>query len=288
MKQEIKELRTELERLEEELEDLKTHDPEDSTDERDQKWTQEHQGLFEELSSLQLAYEQGQLTWQRQLNVLTDSLLALKEQSRREARREKSFLRHIDAELIALAGRVQLRPQTEVSLGGDTLHESLSLYSVSSESAGQMTIAISKVRGLLRLLLERTIRGVIRVPHISVPSPLSGDLSNSNSSLFRKLLLNDEVLNCLSVTEREAVVYSLINAGERGADVRLEDLLSLSNQPEDSALSSISEEAPKDLLALTLEPNSPRRLGFSGLPQSEFDCSSISPCEGSSELPNNV
>ena len=59
------------------------------------------------------------------------------------------------------------------------------------------------------------------------------DISKSltdSVDMYNKVIINDEILNSLSMSEREAVVYSLINVGaslEGKKDVQIEELFNL-------------------------------------------------------------
>ena len=55
---------------------------------------------------------------------------------------------------------------------------------------------------------------------------------NKDSSILSKVLFNDDVLNNLSMSEREALVYALVNRSslkDKNQDVKLEDLLKINN-----------------------------------------------------------
>ena len=55
---------------------------------------------------------------------------------------------------------------------------------------------------------------------------------NKDSSIYSKVLFNDDVLNNLSMSEREALVYALVNRSslkDKNQDVKLEDLLKINN-----------------------------------------------------------
>lgn len=185
------------------------------------------------------------------MQSLADTLVAIKQSSHKEEEAEKKFLQQIDAELIAVAGRTQARSRDEsVSIEGDTIQDSLSEDSIMPESTSNLVNSIVKARELIKMLLERNTRPPMTIPPLTNLNPpqfenvdISKSLTESyrDSSIYNKILINDDILNSLSMSEREAVVYSLINAGagvEDKHDVRLEDLLNVSNAEEKFILSS--------------------------------------------------
>mmetsp|Transcript_12670 Transcript_12670/g.12770 ORF Transcript_12670/g.12770 Transcript_12670/m.12770 type:complete len:312 (+) Transcript_12670:213-1148(+) len=171
---------------------------------------------------------------------LADTLVAIKQASQKEEESEKKFLQQIDAELIAVAGRIQARSRDEsVSIEGDTIQDSMSEDSSMPETTNNLVNSIIKARELIKMLLERNTRPPMSIPpltNINPPNIEPLDISKSltesyrDSSIYNKILINDDILNSLSMSEREAVVYSLINAGagiEEKRDVKLEDLLNI-------------------------------------------------------------
>ena len=181
--------------------------------------------------------------------IQSETLLELKQKTLKEEESERKFLMQIDAELIAVAGRARIRSRdNSISIENDTLFDSIS--EDIPEETNQILHAIFKSREIIRTLLDKTTHPTIVIPplpQIHTPTFEIPDISKSltesyrDASLYSKILINDEILNSLSMSEREAVEYSLINSGagpEEKRDVQLEDLLNITGAEEKLVLSS--------------------------------------------------
>jgi len=273
MNKEIENLKKELSSLEKELDKVKeSHKEKEHLHELEllkhkRKWESKHARVYNEIKELQSIYETEKEKWQQQLQTLTDTLMSSKKNWKQEEKREKQFLQQVDAELMAVAARSQAKSREDtVNLDGDTLQDSMTHTSASQNSG--MLGSINKARQLIKLLLERTSKPSISVPPLPRITPPNIDPENSksltdscrDSSIYSKVVFNDEMLNSLTMSEREAVVYSLINAGnrtEQRVDVKLEDLLSITDAEEKAILSTAKIE---DLSSI-IEEDSVQELG---------------------------
>lgn len=284
MLQEIDELRLELSRLEDELQSakneqkVKEEQSKAALEVQKDKWRRKHELLSRNIKDTQTAYEAEKKKYQAQMQTLTEKLQNLREQSRKEEEEERRFLMQLDAELVAVAGRAKARLRDEsVNCESDTLQDSMCEDSPRPDSIVKLISNIAKARELLQGLLEQPLPEPSPVPPLMLSPSLqleqpnaSKTLSDSirDSSVYSKVVINDEVLNSLTMSEREAVVYSIINSGgvsEQRRDVQLEDLLNVTPEERKSLLltsakfedlSSIIEEesgcdSPRDQIALT-------------------------------------
>lgn len=281
MLQEIEDLRTELARLEDELQAakdeqrVKEEQSKAALEVQKEKWRRKHELLTRNIKETQATYEMEKRRYQGQMQSLGERLQALREQSRREEEEERRFLMQLDAELVAVAGRAKARLRDEsVNCESDTLQDSMCEDSPRPDSILKLITNIAKARELLQGLLEQPLPEPALVPALTLSPQLelpsaSKTLSDSirDSSMYSKVMINDEVLNSLTMSEREAVVYSIINSGggsEQRRDVQLEDLLNVTPEERKSLLltsakfedlSSIIEEesgcdSPQDQIAL--------------------------------------
>ena len=274
---EVAALRTELATLERDLQAardeqcLKEEQSRTALDSQKSKWTRKHGQLTQILKDLQAAHEGERRKYEAQMQTLSSRLVGLKEESRREEGDERRFLMQLDAELVAVAGRAKARLREEsVNCESDTLQDSMYEDGPRSDNILRLISNIATARELLKTLLERADREKAQVPAFNLSSSPALDLPKalSDSSLYSKVLINDEILSSLTMSEREAVVYSIINAGsgpEQRRDVQLEDLLNITPEERKSLLltsvrfedlSSIAEEddsgSPRDTLTFTL------------------------------------
>lgn len=274
---EVAALRAELATLERELQTardeqrLKEEQSKAALESQKTKWTRKHAQLTQILKDLQTAHEGERKRYEGQMQTLSDRLVGLKEESSREEVEERRFLMQLDAELVAVAGRAKARLREEsVNCESDTLQDSMYEEGPRPDGILRLISNIATARELLQTLLERSEREKTQVPAFTLSSSPALDLPKalSDSSLYSKALINDEILSSLTMSEREAVVYSIINAGsglEQRRDVQLEDLLNITPEERKSVLltsvrfedlSSIAEEddsgSPKDMLTLTL------------------------------------
>ncbi|OMJ73984.1 hypothetical protein SteCoe_27195 [Stentor coeruleus] len=255
MNEEIIKLRKELEEAENELDKVRKEyreKEENNTQliaKHKSKWEVKHCKLIKDIRSIQETYEKEKKKWQDQMLIQSETLIDLKQRTAKEEENERKFLMQIDAELLAVAGRAQMRSNdNSISVEGDTLFDGIS--SEIPEETNQILHAIFKSREIIRTLLEKTMQPLITIPPLpQVHTPtfdipeISKSLTESyrDTSLYSKILINDDILNSLSMSEREAVVYSLINSGagpEEKREVQLEDLLNLTGAEEKLVLSS--------------------------------------------------
>lgn len=255
MSDEIERLKLELAEVESELDRVRQEyqEKEETNSEliltHKTKWDTKHTRLIKEIKSTQETYEREKKLWQDQMLIQSEALNDLKRKALKEEESERKFLTQIDAELLAVANRARARSNSNsISVESDTLfdsmHEDLPL------ETSQILHAIFKSRELIRSLLEKTknpLKSIPPIPPIHTPLFDLPDISKSltdsyrDTSLYSKILINDELLNSLSMSEREAVVYSLINSGtgiEEKRDVQLEDLLNITDANEKLVLSS--------------------------------------------------
>lgn len=261
MQQEIDSLRAQLRELEQELEQAKGEfkDKEKENEQciiaQKKKWDRKHRSIIHEIKDVQDQYETELKKFQEQMQGLADTLLALKKNTEIEEQEEQRFLKQIDAELIAIAGRTQMRSRDErISYEADTIHDEICDETARSETNSHLLSSIAKARELLRDIIDRGPRPSVIVPPLpsfSSPNVDIPDISKSltesfrDASIYGKILFNDEILNSLTMSEREAVVYSLINAGsgvENRRDVQLEDLLNITHAEDRHLLSSAKFE----------------------------------------------
>lgn len=213
------------------------------------KWDIKHAKLIKEIKSVQETYEREKKIWQEQMLQQSEVLNDLKRKVLKEEESERKFLLQIDAELLAVAGRARARSNSNsISVESDTLFDSM--HDDIPEETNQILHAIFKSRELIKKLLEKTsnpLQSIPALPVMSTPVLEIPDISKSltesyrDTSLYSKIVLNDELLNSLSMSEREAVVYSLINSGtgiEDKREVQLEDLLNITDANEKLVLSS--------------------------------------------------
>lgn len=255
MQEEIISLQAELEEYEQELDRVrkeykeKEENNSDLINKHKSKWEQKHNKLIKEIRTVQKTYEKEKKAWQDQMLIQSEALIELKQKTAKEEETERKFLLQIDSELIALAGRAHIRSQeNSISLEGDTLNGSIS--EEVPDDPNSILHAIFKSREILRTLLEKTSRPMVSIPplrQVHTPTFEIPDISKSltesyrDASLYSKILINDDILNSLSMSEREAVVYSLINSGagvEEKREVQLEDLLNVTGAEEKLILSS--------------------------------------------------
>ena len=255
MLQEIDSLRTELARLEEELQAAK--DEQRTKEEQSkaalevqkEKWRRKHELLTRSIKDTQSVYEAEKRKYQGQMQDLGEKLQAMREQSRREEEEERRFLMQLDAELVAVAGRAKARLRDEsVNCESDTLQDSMCEDSPRPDSILKLISNIAKARELLQGLLEQPPPEPAFIPPLALSPSLPLDLPSASktlsdsirdSSAYSKVMINDEVLNSLTMSEREAVVYSIINSGagsEQRRDVQLEDLLNVTPEERKSLL----------------------------------------------------
>ena len=268
MNEEIINLRAELEGLELELDSVRKEYKEKEENnaqiitKHKNKWEVKHNNLIKEIRLIQETYEKEKKKWQDQMLIQSETLLDLKQKTAREEENERKFLMQIDAELLSVAGRARTRSrENSMSFEGDTLFDSIN--EGIPEDTNSILHAVFKSREIIRGLLEKSSHSNISIPplpQIHTPTFEIPDISKSltdsyrDSSLYSKVLINDEILNSLSMSEREAVVYSLINSGngpEEKREVLLEDLLNVTGAVEEKLvlssgrfedLSSIIEE----------------------------------------------
>ena len=251
-----------------------------------EKWTQKHAELSRNLKDLQSGYEEERKKYEKQVKNLSEKLEGLREKGKREEEEERRFLVELDAELVAVAGRAKAKLREDrVSWESDTLQDSMCEETPRPDGIISLISNIAKAREILQLLLDRPDQDLSHLPPLSLSTgpvldlpTLTKPLSDSvrDSSLYSKVLINDEILSSLTMSEREAVVYSIINAGsgqEPRRDVQLEDLLNITSEDRKSfhltsshfeGLSSIVEEedSPPGPLTLTL-PDEKNSLEFS-------------------------
>jgi hypothetical protein len=246
LKKELSEVESELDKVRLELK-LKEDLNSDQISNHKNKWDQKHSKLIREIRSIQETYDREKKSWQEQMLLQSETLNDLKHRASREEEAERKFLHQIDAELLAVAGRAQARSSSNsISQESDTLFDSM--HEDHPEETNQILHAIFKSRELIRQLLEKSsspLQSVPPLPPLHTPTfefpDISKSLTESYASLYSKILVNDELLNSLSMSEREAVVYSLINSGaaiEEKRDVQLEDLLNVTDANEKLVLSS--------------------------------------------------
>ena len=248
LQQELEEYEQELDRVRKEYKE-KEENSHQMISKHKSKWEQKHSKLIKEIRSVQETYEKEKKSWQDQMLIQSEALLDLKQRTSKEEDQERRFFLQIDAELLAIAGRAHTRSkENSISLDCDTLNGSLS--SEMPEDSNSLIHIIFKSREILRTLLEKTTRPSISIPplpQVHTPTFEIPDISKSltesyrDGSLHSKILINDEIFNSLSMSEREAVVYSLINSGagpEEKREVQLEDLLNVTGAEEKLAFSS--------------------------------------------------
>lgn len=320
MNPEILELTSELEELELELDKVRKEYKEKEENnvniiaKHKSKWEIKHSKLIKQIKIVQETYEKEKKKWQTQMLIQSETLLELKQKILSEEDNEKKFLMQIDAELIAVANRAGMRSrENSISIEADTLFDSMS-HEIPEETS-QILNAIFKSREIIRTLLEKNSHPSLTIPplpQVHTPTFEIPDISKSltesyrDSSLYSKILINDDILNSLSMSEREAVVYSLINSGAgpgEKRDVQLEDLLNITGEEklvlssgrfED--LSSIIEEesgveSGKERIGLTfsipeVKVNDLSSSRIKNLPADEF--SSISSNSHRSKLSGNL
>lgn len=269
MQREINELRRELASLQDELELSKQEfDTKESVNsallERQKvKWEKKHSALVTEIRSCASHYEHEKKLWQSQMQALANTLLLVKEQARSEEDHERRFLQQLDAELVAIVGRAQVRAREEsFSYEGDTPHDSMNDELQTDEGSAQLISNIAQAREVIQVLLERSSRplNVPALPSLTVQSielpEVSKSLSERDSSLYSKVVWNDDAMNSMTMSEREAVVYTLINGGRPDAkrDVQIEDLLNVS--PIEERKSVLFNSAKFDDLSSIVEEDS--------------------------------
>lgn len=270
MQKEINELRRELSSLQDELELSKQeYDSKDSVnsallDRQKVKWEKKHAALVAEIKSCASHYDHEKKQWQAQMQALASTLLLVKEQARSEEEHERRFLQQLDAELVAIVGRAQMRARDEsFSYEGDTPHDSMNEEDVQGdEGSVQLISNIAQAREVIQALLERSAKpvNVPALPSLTAQSmelpEVSKSLSERDSSLYSKVVFNDEVMNSMTMSEREAVVYTLINGGrpDPKRDVQIEDLLNVS--PIEERKSILFNSAKFDDLSSIVEEDS--------------------------------
>ena len=248
LKKELADVESELDRVRSDYKD-KEENNSDLISKHKNKWDLKHSKLIREIKSIQETYEREKKIWQEQMLGQSDTLNELKRKAAKEEENEKKFLLQIDAELLAVAGRAQARSNSNsISIESDTLFDSM--HDDLPEETSMILHTIFKSRELIRKLLEKNsnpLHAVPPLPQLHTPNfdfpEISKSLTESyrDTSLYSKIMINDELLNSLSMSEREAVVYSLINSGvaiEEKRDVQLEDLLNITDANEKLVLSS--------------------------------------------------
>ena len=310
LRAELEELELELDRARKEYKDKEENNTQLILKHKS-KWEAKHNKLIKDIRAIQESYEKEKKKWQDQMLIQSETLLDLKQKTLHEEENERKFLMQIDAELLAVAGRTRTRSrENSISVEGDTLFGSIS--EEIPEDTNSILHTIFKSREIIRLLLEKSSNSKISVPplpQIHTPTFEIPDISKSltesyrDASLYSKILINDDILNSLSMSEREAVVYSLINSGngpEEKREVQLEDLLNVTGAEEKLLLTSgrfedlssiIEEESAKEHMGLTfslpdVKVNELKSSRVKNLPPDEF--SSINSNTDRSKLSGNL
>ena len=166
------------------------------------KWARKHAQLTQILKDLQAAHEGERGRYEAQMQILSERLESLKEESRREEMEERRFFMQLDAELVAVAGRAKARLRDEsVNCESDTLQDSMYEEGPRSDNILRLISNIVTARELLQTLLERADREKAQVPAFNLSSSPALYLPKalSDSSTYSKVLINDEILSSLTM-----------------------------------------------------------------------------------------